>query len=323
MIPQSMSNETNQDSEPNLAVNPANPLQIAGSAFTPDPMGGSNCPIFKSLDGGNIWLLNSIVPSTPTTGDITLRFGGSSNNLYAGILKFPGTFLLNILVTNNFSGMTPMTVIESRNPIDQPYIQATTVTGGVDSGKDRIYVGINGSCPASSTSSATIDQSLDAGISIPSFNSVPLEARPTLGQDAPPIRPFIHASGIVYGIFYGWRSMTGSFSTSAQITTDIVVVRDDNWGIGPSRFSDLLDPVDSLRGTRVVTSVTVPWNNSSTFGQERFVGSDLSIAVDSRDNKKVYIAWADQQPVTGYTLHVRKSTTSGEHMVWVRYQDSF
>ena len=44
MIPQSMSNETNQDSEPNLAVNPANPLQIAGSAFTPDPMGGSNCP---------------------------------------------------------------------------------------------------------------------------------------------------------------------------------------------------------------------------------------------------------------------------------------
>lgn len=68
MIPQSMSNETNQDSEPNLAVNPANPLQIAGSAFTPDPMGGSNCPIFKSLDGGNIWLLNSIVPESTHYG---------------------------------------------------------------------------------------------------------------------------------------------------------------------------------------------------------------------------------------------------------------
>ena len=65
---------------------------------------------------------------------------------------------------------------------------------------------------------------------------MPLEARPTLGQDAPPIRPFIHASGIVYGIFYGWRSMTGSFSTWAQITTDIVVVHDDNWGIGPVDF---------------------------------------------------------------------------------------
>ena len=35
MIPSSMSGETNQDSEPNIAVNPANPRQIAGSAFTP------------------------------------------------------------------------------------------------------------------------------------------------------------------------------------------------------------------------------------------------------------------------------------------------
>ena len=34
MIPLAQSGETNQDSEPNLAVNPANPLQVAGSAFT-------------------------------------------------------------------------------------------------------------------------------------------------------------------------------------------------------------------------------------------------------------------------------------------------
>ena len=65
MIPQALSGETNQDSEPNLAVNHANPLQIAGSAFTPDPMGGENAPIFVSNDGGNTWLLNSIVPSQP------------------------------------------------------------------------------------------------------------------------------------------------------------------------------------------------------------------------------------------------------------------
>lgn len=40
IIPRSLSGETNQDSEPNIAVNPANPLQIAASAFTPSPMGG-------------------------------------------------------------------------------------------------------------------------------------------------------------------------------------------------------------------------------------------------------------------------------------------
>ena len=35
MVPVSMSGETNQDSEPNLAVNPANVNNIVATAFTP------------------------------------------------------------------------------------------------------------------------------------------------------------------------------------------------------------------------------------------------------------------------------------------------
>src|SRR6266850_4215234 len=62
MIPKSLSGESNQDSEPTIAVNPANPLQIAASAFTPDPLKGSFSPIYISSDGGNSWTLNSIVP---------------------------------------------------------------------------------------------------------------------------------------------------------------------------------------------------------------------------------------------------------------------
>jgi hypothetical protein len=52
MIPKVLSGETNQDSEPNLAVNPNNPLQIAATAFTPNPSGGSLASIFISNDGG-------------------------------------------------------------------------------------------------------------------------------------------------------------------------------------------------------------------------------------------------------------------------------
>ena len=40
MVPRSLSGETNQDSEPSLAVNPADPWRSSGTAFTPDPMGG-------------------------------------------------------------------------------------------------------------------------------------------------------------------------------------------------------------------------------------------------------------------------------------------
>jgi hypothetical protein len=58
MIPIMSSGETNQDSEPNLAVNPVNSLQMAATAFTPSPnVGGANSPIFFSNDGGNTWSL--------------------------------------------------------------------------------------------------------------------------------------------------------------------------------------------------------------------------------------------------------------------------
>src|SRR5258708_1970126 len=52
MIPKSLSGETNQDSEPNLAVNPINPKQIVGTAFTPNPAGGSFAPIFGCRQAG-------------------------------------------------------------------------------------------------------------------------------------------------------------------------------------------------------------------------------------------------------------------------------
>jgi hypothetical protein len=117
MIPKSISSETNQDSEPNLTVNPANPQQMAASAFTLDPSGGPNAPIFVSNDEGNTWELNSILPSDTATMDITLCFGTSNNNLYAGILRRPDG-RLEILRTSNFMGASLMTELSSRDETD-------------------------------------------------------------------------------------------------------------------------------------------------------------------------------------------------------------
>lgn len=305
MIPKALSGESNQDSEPNLAVNPANPLHVAGSAFTPDPMGGRNAPIFVSSDGGNTWLLNSIVPSQAGsltgTGDITVRFASTSNVLYAGILRRPGSLRLNILRTNNFLGAATMTVLVDRLSVDQPYVQATTVAGS-----DRVYVGDNDfASPGGRT--ATIDQSFNADALAPIFNSIRIEQRATSGQDGPPIRPAIHSDGTIYAIFYGWRAFTGTVAT-----TDVVVVRDDNAGMGPSPFTDLVDS-DGLAGMRVAQKRLVPWANFSqpNFGQERFVGSNITIAVDPNSSSIVYCAWADRVGNDDYTLHVRRSTDRG------------
>src|SRR5437899_4165581 len=93
MIPRSLSRETNQDSEPAITVNPADPTQIVGTAFTPDPMGGAFGPIFVSTDGGSTWRLNSIVPSAAgsqlPTSDICLAFASAGGRLYGGILRVP------------------------------------------------------------------------------------------------------------------------------------------------------------------------------------------------------------------------------------------
>jgi hypothetical protein len=311
MIPKAQSGETNQDSEPNLAVNPSDPRRLAGSAFTPDPMGGPNAPIFASTDGGESWVLNTIVPSSngSATGDITVRFSGTGDTLYAGILRRPGFLRLNILRTDNFLGAAPMTVLVDRNSVDQPYVQAARVAGGPDAGKDRVFVG-NNDFAAPGGKTASIDRSLDAATAAPpaGFATFRIEARNTSGQDGPPIRPAIHADGTVYGAFYGWRKFTG-----AAATADVVVVRDDHWGAGPTPFKDLVDPGDNLSGKRVAASVTVPWANTSqpAFGQERFVGSNISIAVSPQDSGTAYVAWADRVGTDDYTLHVRRSTDRG------------
>src|ERR1700736_4426047 len=107
MIPKPLSGEANQDSEPNLAVNPINPRQIVATAFTPNPSGGTLAPIFISSNGGQTWALNAIVPGGTTTADITTKFGGSSNVLYGGILR-ADNLDMNVLRTNNFASSTPM-----------------------------------------------------------------------------------------------------------------------------------------------------------------------------------------------------------------------
>jgi hypothetical protein len=290
-------------------VNPANPLQIAGSAFTPNPAGSGNAPIFVSTDGGTTWALNTSVPSVVSTHDITLKFAGTSNRLFTTILDAGGPFEVHRATAFPPASMTPL---ESRTNEDQPYVQSTTVMGGADTGKDRVYIGVN-DFNATGGKTATIEQTLDGGAAAPTFSSIRVEKRTTMGQNGPQVRPAIHADGTVYAAFYRWISSTGNFGLNTLVITnaDLIVVRDDNWGIGGSPFTALTDTSDGLAGRRVATGLTFPFNQTGVAanGQERW-GGDISIAVDPRDSKTVYVAYATLVS-TVYTLNLVRSTDRG------------
>lgn len=319
MVPFANSAEVRQDSEPNLTVNPSNPLQMVGSAFTPDPAGGANAPIYVSNDGGENWALNLIVPSSDTlvgTGDITVRFGTTTNILYAGILRRPAAvgFRLDILRTATFAGATPMTVLVDRDTSpgpDQPYLQAATAIGGARSGRDGVFVGTNDR-PGTATRTSSVDWSLDgAGATPPppsGFQTRIVETRATPVQDGFACRPALHHDGTAYVAFLAWRTFSGG-----NITSDVCIVRDDDWASGATPFSALSEPAapagDGLVGVRLATGVTLP--GGGTIGQTRLGSSMLTIAVDPRNHGNLYVAWCDL--VTGTpTLHVRRSQDSGQ-----------
>jgi len=116
LITATQNDEASNDTEPNIAVNPANPNIIAASAFTfslnrfkpdgtlvcdtfpcPDiinfntyrhrPLPACMAPIYFSVDGGESWMLKDVLPSNNgITHDISLSFS-ESGHLYVSILK--------------------------------------------------------------------------------------------------------------------------------------------------------------------------------------------------------------------------------------------
>ena len=315
MVPQALSGETNQDSEPMLAVNASNPSLLAGTAFTPDPMGGPLAPIYISTDGGRTWTLNSIVPSqegVSLTGDITIAFGPRSHDLYAGILRFPappGDTRLNVLPTRNFRGSTPMKVLLDRDGSDQPFIQAS-LGPSRSTPKDSVFLGNNDFNQAPETT--TVDFSLNPSEAAATFKSARLDSRASAGQNGPQVRPACHPDGVVYVAYYGWRQQSGNFAMNTLIVTaDVVVVRDDAGASGTRPFRALVDS-DRLPGKIVARGVRFPFRamGKTEEGQQR-LGGDLSLAVDPRESRTIYIAYTALRSRV-YTLHVRRSLDSGQ-----------
>jgi hypothetical protein len=311
IIPASLSGETNQDSEPFLAIHTV-PTVMTASAFTPNPEGDSSvtAPIFISFDGGETWNLNAIIPSAGTTCDVTHAFGGSSANLprgrlYNGILRSPCAFGTTLLALDaaDVGAAVPMRVDANRADVDQPFVQVMEFDN-----RDYVFIG-NNDFAAADGRTATLDVSSDGGRT---FRSIRLERRDTSPSNAPSVRPTVAKDGTVYVAFFGWRGFTGDASQGTA-TGDVVVMRDDTRGAGAAPFEALTDS-DGVPGRLIATGRTFPWANPfpspGPLGQER-IGSSLSIAVDPNHSDLVYVAWGDRAGSDVYTIHLRRSTDRG------------
>jgi len=162
LIPASLSGETNQDSEPFLAIQTANPQVMVASAFTPNPFSSTgNAPVYVSQDGGKSWALNAITPVQRMTCDITHAIATGENHprgdLHAGTLACVSGITLDESESNDVSLSTTMSVQSTRGNVDQPFVRALGVSSG-----DRIYVGVNDfNQPNGHT--ATVDVFVDGG----------------------------------------------------------------------------------------------------------------------------------------------------------------
>jgi hypothetical protein len=329
VIPVSMSGESRQDVGASIAVNPNNTNEIVIATLTTDPNGGPNAPVFVSTDGGNTWSVKTIIPGDGPvgTGGITVKYGRNSNELYSAIVKGNVPYQLAILRTlDPAAGALMTTVDDTGDNVEQPYVAVGTVPSGPNAGKDRLYVGLNdldATGPFGSGLTSSIRQTMDALSPAPVFNSILLDRRPktpgalqdlTPPRNGPQVRPAVHKDGTVYAVFYSWKTWADTGQGPALVTSDVVVVRDDNWGQSADPYGSLLDSGDAVAGQRVAQNVPLLFDGTLGFEQ---IGGDLSIAVDPANSSIVYVAWTEWQQGTAGNqttiwLQVRRSTNRGQ-----------
>jgi hypothetical protein len=325
IIPNSASGEFSNNGSPSIAVNPSNPNEIViGVLMGPsgNPTGNPNFPLFVSTDGGNNWTMQNIVPkddSLSGTDGITVKYGQATNQLYAASMTLPNR-TVDVLRTTNPAGGATMSELDL-NAYGQPqaWIAAGTVLTRPDAGQDRLYIGSNSSGLGVGRSNS-IRQTMNALASPAVFTTVGVDSRPkdpnaftgAAQNDWPKTIPAVHQDGTVYALFYSWTAASEDDMLHLHATSDVVVVRDDNWGQSAKPYTSLIDSADQMPGQRIVTNVNYTMDLPPAFpslGQQSLTG-DLAIATDPNNSSIVYICWGDDE--ANHTLHVRRSLDRGQ-----------
>ena len=279
IIPNSMSADTNQNSEPNIAVDPLNPSNIVVSSFGAF---GSPSPFFGSTDGGLTWTNYASI----SHGDASMDWlpGGSpfvaylqppvGNNspttVNTGTFTFPGAGTYN----NIAAGQQV-----NANGVDQPWAFVANA--------NNLYVSYENYNNAGA-SVATVRYSNNGGVG---WTNATLDQAPGTFGNGAAVR-VAGAGNVAYAAYEHFTATTNMSIvntmngpiTNFDFVGNIVVSRDNAAGTGG--FNAF-----GASGTSIVSNVIIPYNTTA-FGQER-LGSDLSIAVNPNNSNVAAVAYTE------------------------------
>jgi PEP-CTERM motif len=297
VIPRNQSNETAQNSETSIAVNPNNTDQRVVSAF--DLSQNFSAKYYGTNNGGASYAQID----SKFSADTTLAWSNSGTAYEARLISPSGVNQVVVEKANNpiatgFNVAVPAATY-SGNPggggIDQPAIFAKQMGGA-----DHIFIGLNDDNP-NSGNTATVRYSTNGG---GAFQNAVLDDKNPAQGDGPAVRVGIANDGhTVYAAYERFNSRTNA-GNPTDFNGDIVITRDDNGGA--NNFTNLKTGVNN--GVNIATNVVIPFDKT-TVGNER-LGSDVSIAVDPNNANKVFVAYDKTVGGKGQVV-VAESTDAG------------
>jgi hypothetical protein len=278
IIPLSDSSETNDNSEPSVAVDPVNTNELVAGAFAVFSGGVIISPYFTSIDGGTTWRPYGDL----SHDDKSLAWSQDGSTLFTTTLVGVTSTTAEI---NTYSGTisgsdfgSPINTFNPGRDLDQPWIR----TGP----SDHVYVAYN-DITSTGVDTARVLVSSNGGVT---YTSAALDRLSgSIVQDAPAVRLAVNGA-TVYGAFTRWTSELdqNTSGTEVRYNADVYVVRSDSGGA--DGFSAL-----GSGGLGVKVDSPVSWDadktdGSLTLGRNR-TGAPLAIAVDPTNANHVVIAY--------------------------------
>jgi hypothetical protein len=315
----------NGDTEPSIAVNPVNPMEIAVVAFSGGWSATTMAPVWKSSDGGGTWRrvpqLPQPVASSTAPGDQKVAYD-SAGRLFVAELAFkspsPRLFIFrqtNLLLPD--APLTPGTVFGSSND-DQPHLDVDKLSAG--SCANMVY------SPwlnfAVSNERSTVGNSNNSGATVTSVGA---------GDNSTFVnrttRMALAPNGRAYIIY---KTREGAVGTRFENAHFRVNRSDDcgaNWNaIGGTAGVSVHGAATVVTWqTQVDTNCTAAgrvngFGNSAKGLVARARSSDAWIAVDPSDGD-VFAAYVSQDASTFGQIYVARSTDQGLNWTSTRVTD--